>query len=115
MRVPQFSPIASTVEQQTLTIDFGLRLPAGVQLTGTPTVTLTTLDGTDSTPQARLSAGPSIGTAPPPNGSGVFEAAILFQVANCVAGTLYGVSAYCLSTAGDIPEADTSFLCYTPD
>jgi len=115
MRVPQFSPVAAIVEAQTLTIDFGPRLPDGVILVGTPHVVLTTLDGTDSAPQTRVVSGPIIGTAPQPQGTGLANCAVLFQVANCVAGTTYGVSCYCSTSASDIPEADTSFLCYTPD
>lgn len=115
MRVNPFPPVAAIVEAQTLTIDFGSRLPAGVTLTGVPTVVLSSMDGSDSNPQSRIVGSPVIGVAPPPNGTGVANAAVLFQVANCVAGTLYGVKCYCQATSGDTPDADTTFLCYTPD
>lgn len=110
-----FNPIAAITEAQTLTIDFGPRLGAGVILTGTPTVTLTVMNGTDDTPQSRLHGDPQIGVAPLPNGTGIANASVLFQVINCVAGVTYGVSSYCADSSGDTPEIDTSFLCYAPD
>lgn len=115
MRVPPFPNIAAIIEAQTLTIDFGPRLPAGVILAGVPTVTLNVMNGIDPVPQSRIFGIPIIGTAPTPNGSGVASAAVLFQVADCVPGVLYGVVCTCATSNGDIPEADTSFLCYTPD
>jgi len=115
MRLSAFPNIAAIVEAQTLTIDFGPRLPVGVILIGTPIVTLTTLNGDDVAPQSRLVGTPIIGTAPAPMGSGIANGAVLFQVADCQAGTTYGVSCYCTTSAGDVPEGDTSFLCYTPD
>lgn len=107
-------PVAPN-QKQTMAIDFGQFLPSGVTLTGTPTVTLSTSFGSDPAADSRVVSGPSIGTVSAAlNGSGVVNAAIIFQVANCLPGVNYIVESYCDRSDGDVAEASTRFPCNQP-
>ena len=117
MRIDNFPEIAASIEDRTLTVDFGPSLPSGVQLIGTPSVTLTVADGspeTDPTPQARVSGSPVIVTAPKPNGSGLANCAVAFRFVGGVAGVVYKAVYSCSANNGDTPELDNQFYCYTP-
>ncbi len=95
-----------------MAIDFGNFLPAGVTLTGTPTIALSVSYGTDAAPQSRLVGGPVVGTAR--DGTGIANTAIVFQIGSCVAGTIYVIDAYCLRSDGDTAEASAHFQCLAP-
>lgn len=108
----QTLPPVGLNQVQTLTIDFGRFLPSGVTLTGTPTVVLTAIFGVDTTPQARVTGGPIVGTAPTSSGgTGIANVAIFFQVSTCVPGVEYVADIYCSRSDGDVVEASTRFQC----
>lgn len=57
---PDFSPKPQT-DEETFTFDFSRMLPDGVSITGTPSFTVTVLEGVDANPSAMISvSGPSI-------------------------------------------------------
>lgn len=85
---------------QTIGLDFGRFLPAGVTLTGTPTVAISVVAGTDPTPESRLTSAPAIGTAPvAQNGTGVSNATI-FQQITPLGGVVYLIWAKCPRSDG---------------
>lgn len=109
-------PIDAVVQTQTVAIDFGIFLPPGVTLTGTPTVTLATTSGTDPSPSSRLKGSPVVGTVPTvQGGSGITDTAILQQVGNVVGGVRYLIVGYCNRSDGDIASGYTHFNGNTPN
>lgn len=107
--VPDFSAVAPT-QIQTMFIDFGNDLPAGVTLVNTPSVILTRCGGNDPAPQSRLSGTPAIGTVSTANGgTGKPNTAILWRVAGCQDQTTYVVEVICDRSDGDRAERYTHF------
>lgn len=87
---------------QTLGFEFGFFLPAGVTLTGTPTVVATVIEGTDPTPDNEFSGAASIGTiAVADGGSGRANCAIKRRFAPALAPVHYLLAATCLRSDGD--------------
>ena len=109
-------PSIGPSQEQTMGVDFGEVLPAGVTLTGTPLVTVTVSSGDDTSPSSRLLRAGIVGTAPKAiGGSGVVNAAVLFQVGTCVVDTIYVVDVVCDRTDADVAEASTRFTCLAPE
>ena len=109
-----FPPI-SPAQKQTFSFDFGQFLPPGVTLTGTPTVALTTVYGTDSSPLSRITGGPTIGTVPTSlGGSGIANTAILFQLFGCLAGVQYVIETVCTRSDGDVAEGSARLQSNPP-
>jgi hypothetical protein len=80
VRLPDF-PAIDTYNTKTLAADYGEYLPSGVQLTGTPNVSLSVSSGRDPAPQDRIVFGPLITTAPvSEGGSGLPNTAVEFQI-----------------------------------
>ena len=76
-------------EKVKLAFDFTIDLPAGVTLTGTPVVNVTTVDGIDASPTAIL------------NGAAVFDVTnkkIIQPVRDGLDGVTYNVSVWCATT-----------------
>jgi hypothetical protein len=92
-QLPDLHPMIAVSQSKTLAVDFGGVLPSGVTLVvvpSAPTITLTTDNGTDATPQDRLTVGPSIGTlSVADGGTGVANAALFFQLSALVLGASY--------------------------
>ena len=102
-------------QEQTVAIDFGEALPAGVTLTGMPIVTISLASGNDPNPQSRLLRAGAVGTAPKAiGGTGVTNAAVLFQVGTCVPGAIYIVDVVCARTDSDVAESSTRLSCIPP-
>lgn len=107
-------PIAPN-QVQTLTCDFGLFLPSGVTLTGTPVFeVLEDVQGEDPDPPHILDGSPQIGTAPKPWGTGVANAAVLQRVSEGVAGARYLIEVTCARTDGDVAEGYFQVPCVAP-
>lgn len=107
----QLPPVGPN-QLQTMGLDFGKFLPAGVTLTGTPTVTLSVSSGTDATPAARLTRAGAVGTiSTADGGTGVTNAAVLFQVGTCVAKVVYIADVVCARSDGDVAEGSLWFPC----
>ena len=95
---------------QSMGVDFGQLLPANVTLTGTPTVTVTAVIGTDASAASRVTTTPIINTIPIPNGgTGIVNAAITWQVGGVVSGVTYQADVYCYTTSGDRVETFVRF------
>lgn len=87
---------------QTLGFDFGFFLPAGVTLTGTPTVVATVMDGTDPTPDSEFAGAAAIGTiAVADGGSGKANTAIKRRFVPVLSPVHYLLQATCLRSDGD--------------
>lgn len=66
VKFPDFTGLISGLSLQTMTWDFSPYISPGQTLQGTPTVTLTVVNGTEENPggsQANIKFGPVIGTA----------------------------------------------------
>ena len=97
-------PAIGPNQVQTVAVDFGNFLPAGVTLTGTPTVTLTVSNGVDADPQEHV-ASSAVGTASAAiGGTGAVNAAILFQLTGLLLGVVYAVDMFCERSDGDQVE-----------
>ena len=108
-------PSVASLQVQTCAIDFGVFLPSGVTLTGTPTVNLGVNSGSDASPQSRLSSPPSIGTVPTSRGgTGIPNTAVIFQISGCLNGVTYTVEVVCPRSDGDTAEAWTLLPCVDP-
>jgi len=108
-------PSIAPTQVQTCAIDFGNFLPSGVTLTGTPTIRITLRSGTDASPQSRLVGGPTVGTAAAAiGGTGIANAAILFQIGGCVGGAVYTIETYCTRSDSDVAEGWTRLTCDAP-
>ena len=109
-------PDVATAQVQTMAVDFGFFLVTGVTLMGTPILNLGVSAGSDPDPQSRLNTEPAIGTSPTSQGgSGIVNAAVLFQVADCQSGVTYTVEAICARSDGDTAEAWTRFTVVDPN
>jgi hypothetical protein len=88
--------------KQTITLDFGDFLPAGVTLAGTPAVGGSMVSGPDVNPASRITSGPTIGPAPSAEDvSGAASAAILVQLQPmAAANNEYLVWGYCARSDG---------------
>jgi hypothetical protein len=75
-------------EVRPMTVDFAGVLPAGVTLSGTPTVTMSVAVGTDADPQSHVSGTPAIATVTGAN------KAVSFTLASLVPGVEYVVDVY---------------------
>ena len=105
-------PPVGPAQEQTLALDFGQVLPAGIFLMSAPTVTLSVVSGADATPQSRLLQPGAVGTVPfLGGGTGVAGAAVLFQVGTCQPGAVYLADVSCLASNGDVAEAAARFAC----
>lgn len=108
-------PSVAPAQVQTVTCDFGFFLPSGVTLTGTPTVTvISDIAGVDPSPSHILSGSPTIGTAPPPLGSNVANAAVLQRIASGLDGAIYLLEVTCSRTDGDVAEGYFRLPCEAP-
>ena len=108
-------PPVGPSQEQTCALDFGRVLPPGVTLTGSPAVTITVSSGDDPNPQLRLTRAGSVGTAAKAiGGTGVTNAAVLFQVGTCLPGVDYIVDVVCGRSDADVAEASTRFSCLAP-
>jgi hypothetical protein len=95
-----------------MALDFGRFLPAGVKLTGLPSVQLTVESGIDPVPQSRIVYGPAVGTAQVQRGgTGIPNTAILFTIGGCLPNVTYLVDAWCSRTDEDTAEVSTRFVC----
>ena len=113
-RASDFPPLGAVIQEVTLTFDFGPMLPAGVTLTGAPTVTCTVESGVDPDPSSRLLGPAVIGTAPPPSGSNVPNAAVLQQIGSGVADVTYLLVCSCPTSVGDVAELWSLISCVEP-
>ena len=108
-------PAMAPDQVQTMGMDFGLFLPSGVTLTGTPTLTLGVASGTDPDPQSHLSFGPTVGTLPTAQGgSGVTDTAIIFQISGAIGEVTYSVEGVCTRSDGDRAEGWVLLPCISP-
>lgn len=115
--MPQLSdfPAIAPNQIQTMAMDFGNFLPPGVTLTGTPDLNISVRSGFDGTPNSRITAGPTIGTAPSTiGGTGKTNTAILFQVSNARNGVVYILEVVCTRTDGDVAEGWNHLPCAGP-
>lgn len=113
--VRDFPPIDALIQKQTLGVDFGLFLPPGVTLTGTPTVSISVTQGVDPNAAERLLASPTIGTIQPgQNGTGVIDVSLLQQVGTCLGGVDYLLVFSCDRSDGDNVVAWAHLPCVTP-
>ncbi len=114
-----YLPSVGPNQVQTIGVDFGNFLPAGVVLNGTApstlSVTLSALIGTDASPQSRIASGPTIGTISQANGgSGLANTAVLFQVSGCLPNVQYQADVVSHRSDGDTVEAYVRFNCSAP-
>lgn len=108
-------PAVGPNQIQTVGLDFGPQLVNGDTLTAPPTVNVTVKYGPDTDPQSRVVSGPSLGTVPSAQGgTGITNAAIVFQFGNCVPGTQYIIDAFCDVSNGDRVEASLVVSCVAP-
>lgn len=108
-------PAVGPNQIQTIGLDFGSWLSGADILTGSPTVNVTVKFGSDSSPQSRIISGPSLGTVPvSQGGTGISNAAIVFQFGNCIVGVQYIIDAFCDVSNGDRVEASTIIACIAP-
>lgn len=90
---------------QTLGFDFGDFLPAGVTLSGTPTVVATVVQGTNPTPDGEFQGAAAVGTISiADHGTGKTNTAIKRRFVPTVAGVQYLLVAKCLRSDGDTAE-----------
>lgn len=108
---PQIGPN----QQQTMGVDFGQFLNSGVTLTGTPTVTISAIVGTDAAASSRITTTPTIGSIPTVSGgTGLASTAVTWQVGGCLTGVTYQADIYCYITTGDRVETFVRFACGIP-
>lgn len=102
-------------QSQTMAIDFGVFLPPGVTLVGSPSASVTTTFGEDLSPNSRITVPPSIGTVPQNiGGTGRANTAVLWRMGECVPNVVYVVDISCMRSDGDVAEASTRFTCLPP-
>ena len=108
-------PAVASIQKQTLSFEFGDFLPANVTLTGTPTLNITTIFGSDSSPNSHVTSGPIVGSVPKAEGgTGLANTAILFQITGCLAGVTYTAEVSCSRSDGDVVEGSATFQCRSP-
>ena len=108
---PQIGPN----QQQTMGVDFGQFLNSGVTLTGTPTVTISAIVGTDAAASSRIITTPTIGSIPTVSGgTGLASTAVTWQVGGCLSGVTYQADIYCYTATGDRVETFVRFACGIP-
>lgn len=118
--MPQASPlppIDALRQAQTISLDFGSGgyLPDGVTLIGTPTVEISVLVGEDPSPQDRITAGPVIGVAPKPYGSGRANCTVLLQLSGAPSTAVrYLLECECAVSNGDTATMDAELPVRTP-
>lgn len=96
-------PDALIGQSQTLGFDFGNFLPAGVTLTGTPTVVATVIEGTNPAPDAEFTSAAAIGTISiADHGTGRASAAIKRRFTPTIANVHYLLVATCTRSDGDV-------------
>lgn len=99
----------------TFGVDFGNLMALGDQLEYLLTVTVFAEWGSDPGAQGRLLGIPQIGTiAMQYGGTGIRNAAVVFQVGNCVAGVNYVVSILAPTQSGNVLDAAIRFECVSP-
>lgn len=93
------NPPVSVGQKQTIAIDFGQFLPAGVTLIGTPDEDVTVYAFSpedDVEPGDIVAAGPQVGTAPIGiGGTGLTDTAILLEIECPTAGVIYDIRLSC--------------------
>jgi hypothetical protein len=108
-------PVAPS-QVQVVTCDFGLFLPPGTTLTGTPTVTIIgDLNGADLSPSHILDGAPVVGSAPGPFGTAAASSAVLQRLAGFLSGARYLVQVVCSRSDGDVVEWYFRVPCVAPD
>lgn len=105
-------PIDATVEQETVTFDYGGILKPGITLTGTPTITCDVYGGTDPTPDARIIGPWRIGDSP---NTGAPNAAIYQVFGQMLAGVTYRLQCVCTTSDGQTLSLWTHLGCDQPD
>lgn len=115
-QVGPFPPIDSTVQIQTVGVDFGDFLAPGATLAGEPTVTIAVVQGLDATPNSRLLGNPQIATVPKvEGGTGLPNTSILQQVGDLVGGVIYRLQFVCArSDSTDVVSAWATVPSDTP-
>lgn len=99
-------------QRKTMGIDFGKYVTAGITLTSTPILLLSTSFGSDPNPQSRVIGGPTINTLDPGvGGTGLHNTGVAWQVDQCLPGVTYVADVYCPSSDGDVVEASVRFSC----
>lgn len=101
-----------SVEQETVTFDYGGILKPGITLTGTPTITCEVYSGTDPTPAARIIGPWRMGDSP---NTGAPNAAIYQLVGNMLAGTTYRLQCVCATSDTQNLSLWTHLGCEQPD
>ena len=118
-KIRDFPSVVASTQVQTLWVDFGKFLPAGIMLSGTPTVTVA-VDPysavSDPAPMSHISQGPALGTAPAAvGGTGEANTAIFFQISDLLPNVLYMISYSCARNDGsDIVAAFNHIFAQAP-
>jgi hypothetical protein len=107
-----YPPIDATIEEETVTFDYGLILAAGVTLTGTPTVTCAVYSGTDDSPASRLIGPPAFIKSA---NSGAANAAVAQLVGDMLAGVTYRLQCVCKTSDGQNLSLWTHLSCQAPN
>ena len=101
---------------QVVTCDFGLYLPPGTTLIGTPVVSVVEdLYGVDHNPSEIIDANPVVGIAPGPFGTNVTAAAIMQRLAGFLDGARYLLQVTCDRSDGDSVEWYFRVPCVAPN
>lgn len=105
-------PIDSTVEQETVTFDFGPLLAPGVVITSIVSLTCVVYAGRDPAPSTRLIGASALGPSPKTfaNTTAVYQ-----LVGNMVGGVTYRLQCVVKTSDGQTPSGYTHLECKTPD
>lgn len=116
-KIRDFPSMDADGQTETLWIDWGNDLSEGVTLdpNATPTVTVSVVYGSDPAPQSRLLTTPYVGTVSVADqGTGVQNAAVLFNFGNVIGGVTYLIEVTCLRTDGTVASAVGHIAGITP-
>lgn len=103
-------PIDATVEQETITFDYGRMLAVGVTVS-IVSISCTVVSGSDVTPSSRLLGVPAVVTSP---NSGGASQAVSQLVGTMVAGTVYLLQCVVSTSDGQKPSLWTHLACQAP-
>lgn len=95
-------------QTEVLWVDWGLDLSPGVTLApnATPDVTVTVTQGKDDNPQSHVLTTPYVGTVPTQDkGTGLTNAAVLFEFGELIGGVKYLIEVTCLRSDGTTASA----------
>lgn len=105
-------PIDASVEEETVTFDYGVAIKPGVTLTGTPTITCEVYGGTDPDPASRIIGPWTMGASP---NTGAPDAAIYQVFGQMLAGATYRLQCVCTTSDGQTLSLWTHLGCEQPD